>query len=154
MNDEPNMNRILFYIATSLLIGWVTARAGELKPLVKFPAATDIASVIKIGEILGDRHIRGVEVLLDRSVHSGPVDLHAEIAKMLSLLASPQSASESPLNLALEDHGPTIRVTMTSGQELVVRRIHFDCYRIYWDGKTTWFRLAMSSNKGAAQPPR
>lgn len=136
------MNRIPFDIATLLLIGLVTARAGELKPLVKFPAATNIASVIKIREILGDRHIQGVEVLLDRAVYFGPVDLHSEIAKMLSLLASPQSASEPPINrLALEDEGPTIRVTMTPAQEVVVRRIHFDCYRIYWDGKTTWFRF-------------
>ena len=123
-------------------------QSAELRPIVEFPHASNVTSIVTVGEILRGRQVQRVDVLLNRAVEFGPVSLHAEMAQMLLLLASPQSASEPPASLlALEDHGPTIRVALSAGQDLTIRRIHNDCYRFYWDGKSTWFRFGRSSKQ-------
>ena len=125
-----------------------TVQSAELRPIVEFPRATHVSSTVTVGEILRGQQVQRVDVLLGRAVEFGPVSLHAEMAQMLLLLASPTSASEAPTSvLALEDHGPTIRVSLSAGYDLTIRRIHHDCYRIYWDGKTAWFRFGKSSNQ-------
>lgn len=148
------MNRIFLRSMPLLLaaLGLPTAQSAELKPIVEFPRATNVTSTVTVREILRGRQVQRVDVLLDSAVEFGPVSLHAEMAQMLSLLASPQSVSEPPASvLALEDHGPTIRVALSAGHDLIIRRIHNDCYRFYWEGKTTWFRFGKSSNQTVQQ---
>ena len=125
-----------------------TVQSAEVKPIVEFPHATNVTSTVTIGEILNGQHVQRVDVLLDKTIDFGPVSLNAEMAQMLSLLAASESVSERPSSqLDLEDFGPPIRVTLSGGRDLTIRRIHFDCYRIYWDGKTTWFRFKKSSTQ-------
>jgi len=144
------MNRIFLRSILLLLavLALPTVRSAELRLIVEFPHATHVTSIVTVGEILRGRQVQRVDVLLDRAVEFGPVSLHGEMAQMLSLLASPKSASEPPTSLlALEDHGTTIRVALSAGHDLTIRRIHSDCYRLYWEGKTTWFRFGKSSNQ-------
>ena len=148
------MNRIFLWSIPLLLavLALPTVESAELRSIVEFPHATNVTSTVTVGEILRGQHVQRVDVLLDRAVEFGPVSLHAEMAQMLSLLASPQSVSEPPTSLlALEDHGPTIRVALSAGHDLIIRRIHNDCYRFYWDGMTAWFRFEKSSNQTVQQ---
>lgn len=144
------MNRCFHRIVQLLLalVGLGAAQAADLNPLTEFPPATNVTSTVTVADIVHGRQIQRMEVLLDRAVLFGPVNLNAEIAQMLSLLTSTQSKSEPSTSLlALEDHGPTVRVVMSTGQDLIVRRIHNNCYRLYWEGKTAWFRFGKSSNQ-------
>ena len=150
LDGDNTMNHIFLRSIPLLLavLASPTVRSAELRPIVEFPHPTNVTSTVTVGEILRGQQVQRVDVLLDRAVEFGPVSLHSEMAQMLSLLASPQSASEPPTSLlALEDHGPTIRVALSAGHDLTIRRIHNDCYRFYWDGKTTWFRFGKSSNQ-------
>lgn len=143
---NPTLRWSMLLLMTVLALP--TVQSAQLKPIVEFPQASNVTSTVTVGEILRGRNVQRVHVLLDRAVEFGPVILHGEMAQMLSLLASPQSASEPPTSLlALEDQGPTIRVALNAGNDLTIRRIHNGSYRFYWDGKTTWFRFGRSSKK-------
>jgi hypothetical protein len=126
-----------------------TVESSELRPPVEFPHATPVIDTVKVTDIVGIRHVQRVEVLLDKALVFESRSLQAEIARMMLLLDSRELESEPPLNLlALEDLGPTILVTLSDGNELIIRRVHVDCYRLYWSGKTAWFRFDRPSNQG------
>jgi hypothetical protein len=76
-----------------------TVQSAEVRPIVEFPHASNVTSTVTVEEILRGRQVQRVDVLLDRAVEFGPVSLLGEMAQMLSLLASPQSASEPPTSL-------------------------------------------------------
>ena len=144
------MNRIFLRSLPLLLavLALPTVQSAELRPIVEFPHATHVTSTVTVGKILRGRQVQRVDVLLDRAVEFVPVSLHAEMAQMLSLLASPESASEAPTSLLISTgRSRSYDPGRTAGHDLTIRRIHNDCYRFYWDGKTTWFRFGKSSNQ-------
>lgn len=123
----------------------------EAKPRPgQFPNAAPLAAPITIAEILRGRQIVQVQVLSERARMFGPVDLHVELTQMLSLLSKVESVSVTDGQLAAEDSGPAIRVGLNTGAEIIVRRIHFRSYRLYWEGKTAWFHTEPSP---PGQPP-